>query len=381
VEFGEEAPGSAPDSSGSPIIGVRLHTRAKVSLSWLVQAVFPVARSLHEHGGSNVYLRRGWRFGPHVDIIAGSHHRRRPEWRDIATTLDAGVVTPAEELSEETYLDQAREFGRLESVPPPYLPMRSHGETVLLRPEDVASHDGALDPLRDRVLSALAPPLMDTVEELAAHPARGLQRLGEAFLALAASHPRGAATGIFSMRSHAEAFLAWAAPSRDVRPAFERRRLDDATLLHSLVEQQLIGSLSRSAAGWNAAFHYCMGGLDAAVAIGKLTLAMVERATAGIDRGRMGPPGAVDVVPTGDRPNTAYHDLVDRVGLMDMQSDWLASYRLLLNYFYQQLPLLTVAPLQRYYMCYALAEAVDEVLGEPWDVRLRRESVFVASGL
>jgi hypothetical protein len=51
-------------------------------------------------------------------------------------------------------------------------------------------------------------------------------------------------------------------------------------------------------------------------------------------------------------------------------SPFFAPYRMLTNLFYQQLPLLTVSPLQRYYMCHAIAETVDELLGQTWDDRL-----------
>ncbi|MFD0788363.1 hypothetical protein ACFQZ8_30995, partial [Micromonospora azadirachtae] len=52
------------------VIGVRLHTRGPVTLPWLARSVVPVARALHDDGNAVVHLHRGWRHGPHVDIVA-----------------------------------------------------------------------------------------------------------------------------------------------------------------------------------------------------------------------------------------------------------------------------------------------------------------------
>ena len=84
----------------------------------------------------------------------------------------------------------------------------------------------------------------------------------------------------------------------------------------------------------------------------------------------MGPPGAETVVPRGEQPDTDFHRTVHGSGAISTPSPFFAAYRLLTNLFYQQLPLLTVSPMQRYYMCFALAETVDEVLGSSWRERL-----------
>jgi hypothetical protein len=139
-----------------------------------------------------------------------------------------------------------------------------------------------------------------------------------------------------------------------------------------VVEQRIAGQPSPAAAAWRTAFAYCAGALDNAVANGTLTLELLDSVTAQADRSTMGPPGAPDTVPAGDIPDTAFHRAVDEAGLTTGLTQWFASYRLLVNLFYQQLPLLAVFPLQRYYMCYAIAKLVDDVLGESWQDRLER---------
>jgi hypothetical protein len=308
-----------------------------------------------------------------VDIVARNVGGQAPDWHEIGRRLDAGPLATDKALTEETYLAQAREFGRLEAVPPPYLPMREHGTVQLLGPDDVGSREARLDQFQEVIFSVLGKPMLNMIDELAEDPARGTVRLAEAFLALADTHFLGPAYGVFSLRSHVEAFLSWAAPSRDVRPAFAQRLAIDAEQLRVVTEERISGRPSPAAAAWRTALGYCSGALDSAVASGTLTLELLDSVTDNIDSTAMGPPGAPDVVPRGRSPHTAFHQAVDESGVVDVPLQWFAAYRLLINLFYQQLPLLTVSPLQRYYMCYAIAETVDEVLGESWQDRLQRQ--------
>ncbi|MET7669047.1 hypothetical protein [Micromonospora luteifusca] len=363
------------------VIGVRLHTRGPVTLPWLARSVVPVARALHGDGNAVVHLRRGWRHGPHVDVVAYGGAGGTADWATVAAELDAGPLDPARALSEEDYLTQAREFGRLEAVPPPYLPMAEHGAVQLLRREDTGPRQPALRALPgwEVAQSVLTTPLLDMVDELARRPEQGTVRLGEAFAALADSYFLGLAHGVYSFRSHVEAFLAWARPTRDVRPVFAQRLARDAAVLRPVVEQRLAGTPSGPAAAWRTAFAYCAGTFDATVTDGTLSLDLLDEITGSVDTAAMGPPSAPDVVPTGDQPDTEFHRRVAASGAYDRTTQWFAAYRVLINLFYQQLPLLTVSPMQRYYMCYAISELVDEVLGESWQDRLTRDRVRVVA--
>ncbi|MEU0196516.1 hypothetical protein ABZ250_43055 [Streptomyces afghaniensis] len=359
------------------VTGVRVFTRMPVTLSWLSREVVPVARELTSQGAGQTYLRRGWLYGPHVDIIARGIHRPGPDWKNVAARLHAEPVDPAKELSGEKYLRLAREFGRLEAVPPPYLPLREHGAVEFVRLADVGSREPLLNEHQGIVLGALSQPFLHTIDELAADPSMATVRLAEAFAAIADVHPLGPGYGVLSLRSHAEAFLAWAAPTKDMRPAFTERLAGEAPRLRAVVEQRISGEVDATAAAWRTALAYCSGALDSAVATGALGLEMLDSVSNSIDRSLMGPPGAPEVVPQGDSPDTEFHRAVDDSGLIDRPLPWFATYRLLINLFYQQLPLLMVTPLQRYYMCHAIAETVDEVLGESWRDRLRRRPVPV----
>ncbi|SOR81152.1 hypothetical protein SCNRRL3882_4604 [Streptomyces chartreusis NRRL 3882] len=362
-----------PDSAG--LTGVRLHTRMPVTPAWLARHVVPVARGLGERGVPGVQVRRGWLHGPHVDVLApvgAGAPGGAVDWAGIEAGLDAGPLDPARALTEEVYLEQAREFGRLEAVEPPYLPLREHGAVLRVGPGDPAlrSREPRLDALRTVVYGALATPVLSMIEGLAEEPGSGTVRLAEAFAALVDTHALGPAYGVFSPRSHVEAFLAWAAPRKDMRPVFQERLAKEAPRIREVVEQRLNGAVSPAAAQWRTAFAYGAGVLDHAVATGALTPDLLDSVTDGVDRSRMGPPGAETAVPRGEQPDTDFHRTVHGSGAISTPSPFFAAYRLLTNLFYQQLPLLTVSPMQRYYMCFALAETVDEVLGSSWRERL-----------
>ncbi|WP_405654873.1 MULTISPECIES: hypothetical protein [unclassified Streptomyces] len=368
--MGVEAPERTavkPDSAG--LTGVRLHTRMPVTPAWLARHVVPAARALSERGAPAVQLRRGWLHGPHVDVLALAVPGG-PDWTEVADLLDAGPLDPPRALTEEAYLEQAREFGRLEAVQPPYLPLHEHGAVSRVSPADTASREPRLDQFRTVVLGALNKPLLRMIDGIAAEPATATVRLAEAFAALVDTHFLGPAYGVFSPRSHVEAFLAWAAPTKDVRPVFQERLAKDTPRLRTVVEQRLSGEVSAGAAEWRTAFAYSSGALESAVAAGTLTLDLLDSVTDGVDRSEMGPPGATRVVPQGDQPDSDFHRAVGESGVVADPSRWFAAFRLLTNLFYEQLPLLTVSPMQRYYMCFALAETVDDVLGVSWQDRL-----------
>ncbi|MCX4834193.1 hypothetical protein OG785_04895 [Streptomyces sp. NBC_00006] len=357
--------------------GVRLFTRAPVTLAWLSASVVPVARSVQESGGAVVRLRRGWLHGPHVDVIGRGALGQELPWSSVAQRMDAGPLPADRALNEAKYLEQAREFGRLEAVAPPYLPMREHGDVEFLGPDEGVVRDPLLRDLREAeiVHGVLCPPLMNTIDEVAKDRSLATPRLAEAFLALGDSYFLGLAHGAFSFRSHAEAFFAWAAPSKDMRPVFAARLAKEAPVLRALVEQRLAGRVGPAAAEWRTAFAYSTGTLDSAVMDGRLTPAMLDAVNSAVDNTGTGPPTAPEVVPQGTHPDTAFHRAAVESGVIDDPTPWFAAYRLLINLFYQQLPLLAVSPIQRYYMCYALAETIDEVLGETWQERLDKGRV------
>ncbi len=101
----------------SEAAGVRLYSRVPITPRWLAKTVLPVSRRLREdHRAALLHLRRGWLYGPHIDIVARSVPGRPAlDWAGgIAAALDAFAEGPAV-TDEETYLAQAREMAAWEA--------------------------------------------------------------------------------------------------------------------------------------------------------------------------------------------------------------------------------------------------------------------------
>ncbi|MFJ8161786.1 hypothetical protein ACIRBY_12700 [Streptomyces sp. NPDC096136] len=350
-------------------IGLRFHARSPIEPAWLSQVMVPVVRSLRkEHNATVAYLARGWKHGPHVELIA-----RGPDgipWQDIAGSIDWRLEELPEQMTGEQYLAQARELGRLERVEPPYLPLHPRGTLEFFDRQRGMTWPAALEDPRDLALTRMFTPLARLMD-LAAGRNAGVPvpALAEAFTALCTAHPGGPAYGVFSLRSHAEAFLHWAGSVKDPRPSFARRLETDAPVLRAIVERARDGAESAEASEFRAAFAYGMGVFDTAAARGDLSAELLDGLAPAENREATAPPGHQGPVSDG---RSEFHDTVAESRVTDRAPSWFASYRLLINLFYSRLPLLGVTPIQRYYLCFAIAETVDEVYGESWRERLRR---------
>jgi hypothetical protein len=301
-------------------------------------------------GAERIRLATGWCFGPHLDLRADAPSSAHPiDWEGVADALMEGATHyPKSDISDEEYLRSATMLGQIEAVPPPYLPRLPHGHIELLAPAQASP----LGNLSATGMAHLMAPLLATAG--AASDGNLLARVAEAFLAMADTHPHGLRFGAFSLRSHAEAFFHWAGPAADYRSSFETRRETDRATLEELVGRVRDGAASDSAAGWGCAFRAC--GADFA---GRVTTKDIDRATP-LDAG---PARRVD-------GRSGFHAAVANSGVIDTPPEWFAGYRLVINLFYQLLPALDVSPIQRFYLCHALAETVDDVYDESWQTRL-----------
>ncbi len=330
--------------------GARVFVYSVGRRAYVASVIAPITHALAaEFGADRVHLSTGWRFGPHFDVRAEARPSQPIDWEGIARALAAGAALfPVEPTGTEAeYLRTATMLGEIEAVPPPYLPRRPHGHTELLAPGD-----RPLGALRAAGLAHLLAPLTQTA---AAGPDGAvLARVAEAFLALADTHPYGVRFGTFSLRSHAEAFFHWAGPAADYRSLFENRLGKDRAVLEELVRRVRDGAPSAPAAAWGQAFNACQSDFA-----GHVTDEDLVQATP-----RVRGPGR----PTGGQ--SEFHAAVSASGVIDEPGPWFAGYRLTINLFYELLPALDISPVQRFYLCHAIAESVDAVFGESWQNRL-----------
>lgn len=368
---------TAADQADAPTgtAGLRWFVHTPMTPAWLVGRVLPeLVRLRTDAGATTLVVRRGWLHGPHLEVVAGTADGRPLPWGEVADRLAAATPAAGPPMAAETYLRQAVELGRLEHVEGPYLPLRHHGDVAWVAPEELTPWPRALRADCDRVATEVTEAAAALLDEAARRSPEAVPAvlLAEAFIALADAHPWRAPFGSFSLRSHAEAFLAWSSVSVDPRPVFDRRLEHDLPLLVRLVEQARDGRQSAHALGWRRAFTAAMDRFREAAEAGRLSNELLEELAGAWGPGRdapMGPPGA----PTARRAAAApFHQQVRASGVTDDPGQWFAGFRLMINLFYRQLPLLGVTPAQRYYLCYAVAGAIDEAHGETWQQRLNR---------
>lgn len=338
--------------------GARVYLRATPRRPFVAGVIAPVAQTLaDQYGADQIHVASGWRHGAHFDVRAVAPPGRPIDWDDVAGTL-AGAVrahpAPVEQDSDEEYLRTATLLGRVEAVPPPYLPRHPHGHTELLPPAV-----GPLASLRAIGLAHLLAPLTEAAA-LESHGAV-LARVAEAFVALAAAHPHGVRFGTFSLRSHAEAFFHYAGPGADYRSSFESRMGKDRAVLEDLVRRERAGTRGAPAAAWSHAFNACMADF-----VGQVTDDAINRAIP--DAGLTPPIGG----------SSAFHAAVAASGVIEGPPAWFAGYRLTINLFYQLLPALDISPVRRFYLCHAIAETVDTVHAETWQSRLAAVEAMMA---
>ena len=376
---------SLADPAGDLIIGemppepagFRWYLHSSLPVSWLAKEVLPAVRYLRRTERVPVVnVRRGWLHGTHLEVVAHYDDGRPVPWPQAVARLRPPGEQDCQVQTEEQYLARARELGRLEQVGGSYLPLQEHGTFDWIAHSDLKRWPGHAQLLRERVLTRMIDSIavtLEAAESAAFGAAVPTETAAEIMLAVASAHPVGIPYGTFSYRSHAEAFLNWSQAVSDPTPEFQRRLDGDRSLLRPLVERMLAGTDTASSASWRWNAAYCMGLLDSAVLAGSLTeetLDEINGRPGGALPARMGPPGAPDAKP---HPSE-FHKVVNESGVNEQPPGWFLSYRLLLNLLYVQLPLLGVSPRQRYYLCWAIAEVVDEVTGESWRDRLARRT-------
>ncbi|MFR9795084.1 hypothetical protein ACL02U_04130 [Streptomyces sp. MS06] len=355
------------------------------------------------------HVRRGWLGGSHLRITLrplASNTVRLDDFAALAARA-AGSL-PATAPDEADYRARAAELGRWENVPPPYPPLRAQGLVeVDEETEPPPGWTPALVDARDQLSSHLLSPLLHSVgaaPDPAATPgfgpdgattgpasgARGsaaheedVRRLVARVLALLArGHPYGLGVGTLPYRSHAEGVMSAVGRRTDLRAAFRERYVRDREFFAAAVaeapsptaaaespEPAAATGTQTSApsaappetpllAHWATAFARCRGAAEAFTASGLVT-----------DE-TLGALGAT-TAPTDDRPvPSAFHTAAHHSGITLREPYWQTAHRLVLNTLYPALTCLGISPLQRYYLCFGVSEAADELLGETWLERM-----------
>ncbi|MEV7600497.1 hypothetical protein AB0O91_24310 [Kitasatospora sp. NPDC089797] len=363
-------PHDGVDAGPAGAVGLRTYLHSRDTRPWVAGHLGPAVTWLREEHGFLVQsLRRGWLHGSHLDLLVhDAQGRDIPLGPVVARLRDGCRDVEVTAVDEESYLRNAERLGALEGVAGPYLPLHPHGSVEVLTAGAIRGWGQETERLRRSALARMTDALLAT----AAADGEGalLHHLVGAFAAVAATHPAGTGHGCISFRSHVESFLHWNSRGGRIRAALEQRLDTERAAIDASVASALAGTGDAVATRWTAAAHYVTGLFDAAVATGALDYRDVQRLS-GAD------PAAprIEAVFAHDsfqRPATLseFHQETEATGVTSDPGAWFTTYRVLVNLFYQQLPVLDVSPLTRLYLCLAVSDSVDRLTGRSWRDRL-----------
>lgn len=309
-----------------------------------------------------VHVRRGWLHGSHLVITVRSIARTPVDLEDFAAVArQTASQLAAEPPSEHDYRARAEELARWEVVSAPLLPLHPQGH-VTVGPAEIPERwsDDLLD-ARDQLTARLLEPMLGS----AALPAAALLPHATRVLALCAlAHPYGVGMGALPLRSHTEGIWSATGGTADLRTAFsERYEKDRAVFLAALKGPDAFEAADGEAAvlrSWNEALHSAWG------------MAMALAASGSVDDEKLAV-SAPRKQPLDNGVPSPFHRAARLAKFHEHEpAYWHLGHRMLLNVLYGALSTLGITPIQRYYLCFGISTATDELLGEDWSVRLER---------
>ncbi|MEV4613092.1 hypothetical protein AB0K43_10885 [Kitasatospora sp. NPDC049258] len=343
------------DLPGRPGV-IRIYDHSRDPRPLLRLLAEPLRRLKAEQWVPLVHVRRGWLGGSHLQVVLRplqSNTLRPDGFAALAAEL-AGAL-PAAPPDEAAYQARAAELGRWENVEPPFPPVRPQGHVEV---SDQDPHPGwapALVQARDQLSAHLLEPVLGSA---ALEGTDVLRHLARVLALLARSHPYGVGVGTLPYRSHVEGVMSAVGARTDLRTVFRSRYAQDAGFFAAAVTGERPEDEAAVLDAWRLGFARCWGAAEAMTAAGL------------VDEAVLAAVGAV-TAPTDDRPvPSPFHSAAHHSGLTAQEPYWQIAHRLVLNTLYTALTCFGISPLQRYYLCFGLSEAADELLGESWLERL-----------
>jgi hypothetical protein len=216
--------------------GFRWYLRSPLPVSWLATEVIPAVRYLRRTERiAVVNIRRGWRHGHHLEVIAYSGNDRAVPWAHLLARLRQ----PAEQLT---------------------LPAQPHGTFEWVSHDDLRTWPGSAQTLRERALTTMADSLAETIETADSDSLSGslgdampVEMVAEIMLAVSDALPLRFPYGTSSYHCDARTILDWSGTDRAPQPEFEHRLAGDRAALHALVARMLTSKQTRSSASWRPA--------------------------------------------------------------------------------------------------------------------------------
>lgn len=366
-----------------PALIVSYYADRKAAL--IAQSLLPAAVQAAAQPGVEVaFLRRHWKGGPHVRLITrGDLVACRAALDQVAPDITGYLADhpSTEQLDEQAYLATSEQLGEAELELGPYAPLRPDNtvHSVTLDATD-ALLEATATPGREYLLHAARPALTATLsrpgtdEQTCGAPRSLIYRL---LVLVAASYPGGIRRGFLSFISHVKEFLLWSDQDEKIERRFATALASQRATFLGLTEAVLADCVTGDPApgtyhGHDPLLRQWAGWLGQAWSLG-LELAATELLNPYPDPKRrqraetFGDDIARRWAGRDDRPYSDFHQRHRQLNLEALNlRDEFSAYRLICNVVYELLPLLDVAPIERYFLGYCLSEMAQQVIGDNW---------------
>jgi hypothetical protein len=330
----------------------------------LLDALREPVRQLRSFVKPMISLRRGWLHGSHLQVTVRPHGTA-PDLELASFVADAALAAralPAVSPTEASYLAGAEQLAAWENVSAPFLPLHPQGFVEAGPATAPPTWSAELELARDLIGTEFVEAILGSTSaqlDVTQFAARIL-----AFVAR--THPYGLGLGTLSYRSHAEGISATVRDRTDLNAVFARRFARDREVFTAALTEPDPAPQDPLAA-WAGPLHRAWGVAEALAATGAIDGPAIDAA------------GRLDRLPVERAQVSDFHATYSTVGLAGQKPHWFTAHRIVLNTVYPALMCLGLSALQRYYVCYGLAEATDLLLEDPWQDRLGRLGSTVAS--
>ncbi|MFE9243084.1 hypothetical protein [Nocardiopsis sp. NPDC006938] len=359
-------------------VGLRVNYHDSDKAALLGDCLVPAARTAAGRAGvTAAWLHLHWRLGPHCVLYA-----------DGAPDAVEAAVAEAEEgvraflarhpslrrLDPAQYETFSQRMGRLELVEGPYSPVEPDNTTRRLvgDPVDTFLRGPEAVALKGRVLT-------DGLTRVADQAGgRGGERAVSANVfagmgAIATRYPEwGLRSGYQAFLSHWKEYFHWSDPNGTAQERLAAAyRTQREGLVESLRAVHEGGGTDPYALAWGA---WADRWLPEAIALARqdhiLPFPHPERQE---QAAKFGDDVRVRWSGSDDRSYSDFHREFRKLDFTRLGDGYgFAAFRFLINCFFDLLPLMGVAPVQRYSVAYLFTEAAQEVVGEGWEETVRR---------
>ncbi len=355
-------------------VGLRVTYYESDKAALLGECLVPAARRAAALPGvTAAWLHLHWRLGPHCVLYldgedaavaaaaAGAESAARAflERRPSAADLEPG-----------RYAAFSERMGRLELVEPPYAPLEPDNSVLRLvgDPVDTFLRGPEATALKGRVLTDGLELVADRVDGkgATAHVFAGMA-------AIASQYPEwGLRSGYQAFLSHWKEYFHWSDPDGAAQARLaESYRSQRGDLVALLAPVHAGTTADPSALGW---LEWTRRWLPEAVELARrdhiLPYPHQDRLTAAA---RFGDDVRVRWSGSDERSYSDFHREFRKLDFTRLGDGYgFAAFRFVINCFFDLLPLMGVAPIQRYSIAYLFTGAAQEVVGETWEETVRR---------